>query len=220
MIISISNIFSIKYIVKIKRLDIYDIKIYIKKHLLIYISFLVLFLVGVFFGVVIGLSSENFLKLLTSNNKILFSIINGTIGTGSLFWKKLIQLFLPMIIIFILNLNYYLGLLSYIIIAYQSGLLTLTIFAIVSTYGISGVLNVLFIILPINILYILVLIYFAVVCLIRSYNAKRNKCFALNFKSNEFILSILIGFLCVLLITLVGTIIIPLFLKNAIFVIF
>lgn len=204
----------------IKQISIYDIKYYLKKHSRLYISFLILILVGVIFGIIIGLSSDGYLKLLNKENKLLFSIINGTFSSGSIFWKKLIQLFCPLIIIFVLNLNFYLGLLSYVIVAYQSGLLTLTIFAIVSTYGISGVLNVIFIILPINIVYIVIMAFFASGCIERSYGAMKNKKLGFNLKSSEFIFFLTISAMGVLLVSFVGVIILPFFLKNAIFVIF
>ena len=204
----------------LKRINFYDLKLYLKKHSPMYISFLIFLLVGVLFGVIIGLSSDNYLKLLTKDNKLLFSIINGTVSSASLFWKKLIQFIFPMIIIFLLNLNFYLGIFSGLIIAYQGGLLILTIFAIVSTYGFSGVLNVLFVVLPINILYLGLLIFFASLCLKRSYLAKRNKNFATSLKSGEFLIPLCIAIFGVLFIVFVGVVLYPLILKNAIFFIF
>ena len=119
-----------------------------------------------------------------------------------------------------LNLNFYLGILSTLVIAYQGGLLVLTIFAIVSTYSFSGVLNVLFVVIPINILYLGVLIFFTSLCIKRSYIAKRNKNFATYFKSKEFIVPATISLVGILVIVFVGVVIYPLILKNAIFFIF
>ncbi len=204
----------------INKLSTYDIKFYLKRHSWVYVSFLALLLVGVVFGVFVGMSSDSYLKILNKDNKILYSIINGIFSSGAFFGKKLIQLLTPMIIIFLLNFNFYTGLLSYLIVAYQGGLLTLTIFAMVSSYGISGVLNVMFIIIPINLLYIAVMIFFASVCKERSKLACDNKNVFFGIKSKEFILFNLISVGLVFVIVFAGVIVFPFVLKNAIFVIF
>ncbi|MBR7172514.1 MAG: hypothetical protein IKD36_01835 [Clostridia bacterium] len=98
--------------------------------------------------------------------------------------------------------------------------MTLTIFAMVSSYGISGVLNVMFIIIPINLLYIAVMIFFAGVCKERSKLACDNKNVFFGIKSKDFILFNLISVGLVFVIVFVGVIVFPFVLKNAIFVIF
>lgn len=198
----------------------YDIKEYLKTHSIVYVSFLIVFLLGILIGVINSLSSDNYLKVLTKDNKILYSFINGSIKAGSVFWKYLWNLFLPLLLISLLGLNFYLSLLSYVLIAYQSSIFTMSIFAIISTYGFSGVLNVLFIIFPINIIYILTLVVFASENIIRSYQANKSKIFSYNYKSREFIFVTIISVCFVILICFVGLVIIPLFLKNAIFLIF
>ena len=205
---------------KFNKISKYDIKIYLKKHAPLYISFLVCFLVGVLFGVVNSMSSESYLKLLTKDDKILFTFITGGIGSGSVFWKNLIAFITPAIIIFIINLNFYIGLLSYVFIAYQSSILMQTIFAVISTYGVSGVLNVLFVILPINLLYLAVLVFFSSACLKRSKLAFKNKNWLYDIKSDEFLWSIIIALVLILVVCFIGVIIVPIFLKSAIFVIF
>ena len=205
---------------KISRCIKFDIKEYFKNNLSLYISFLIVFLVGVIFGIINSLSSDNYLKILTKENKILYSFINGSLKVGSIFGKYLWKLILPLFLIFILGLNFYLSLFSYLIIGYQSSVLIMSIFAMVSTYGLSGVLNVLFIILPINLVYILVLIIFATENLKRSYYANKLKRVGYGFADNKYIIVSCVSLGCVILITLFGSIIIPLFLKNAIFLIF
>ena len=205
---------------KLSRIIKFDIKEYFKNNLSIYISFLIVFLVGMIFGVVNSVSSDNYLKILTKDNKILYSFINGSIKVGSVFGKYLWKLLLPLFLIFVLGLNFYLCLFSYLIIGYQSSVLIMSIFAIISTYGLSGVFNVLFIVLPVNLIYITTLIIFATENLKRSYNAKRIKKFAVGYAGDKFIFSLCVSVCCIVLISLVGSIIIPLFLKNAIFLIF
>lgn len=205
---------------KINKISVYDVKFYLKRHSLSYISFLVLLLVGVVFGVLIGLASDNYLKILNKENKVLYSIINGAFSSGSFFGKKLVQLIIPLIVIFLLNLNFYVGLLSYLIIAYQSGLLTLTIFAMVSVYRISGVLNVILIVVPINLVYLAIMIFFASACVARSRSAFVAKNFTYGMKSTEFLSVIVISVILVFVLVFVSVIVLPFVLKNAIFIIF
>ncbi len=205
---------------KISRCIKFDIKEYFKNNLSLYISFLIVFLVGVVFGIINSLSSDNYLKILTKENKILYSFINGSIKVGSVFGKYLWKLILPLFLIFVLGLNFYFCLFSYLIIGYQSSVLIMSIFAMVSTYGLSGVLNVLFIMLPINLIYIMALIIFASENLKRSYRAIKLKKFAIGYADDKYIFSLVVSILCVIIISLFGSIIIPLFLKNAIFLIF
>ncbi len=179
-----------------------------------------MFLLGIVFASLVGFSNDSYLKLLTKENKVLISIINGTTSGGALFWKKFISLLCPLIITFVLCLNYYLSYLCYILVAYQSGLLTLTIFAMVSTYGVSGVLNVIFIIFPINIIYLCVLVLFSSVCLKRIKFSNKYKNWSFGIKEKEFVISCLSTFVAVILVCLLGTVVLPFFLKNAIFVIF
>ena len=203
---------------KINKISKYEIKYYFKRHSSIYVSFLIVFLVGVIFGVLNSLSSDSYLKLLTKDNKILYSIINGSSKMGSMFGKNIIKLYGPMILIFLLNLNFYLGLLSYVLIAYQSSMLTLSIFALVSMYGLSGVLNAIFIVVPINVIYIFNLIFFSVTSLKRSKAALKNKNILYGLKNSEYLMPTTLSISITFLIIIIAVIILPMFLKTAIFI--
>lgn len=210
----------IKYNVKLKNLSSYDVKLYIKKHSSLYTFYLIMFLVGVFFAVAISMSSNEYLKLLTKDNKILYSIINGTHSVGKLFWKELKIMIMPTLLVFLTSLSFYTSFFSFLIIAYQGAILTLSIFALVSTYTLSGVLNSLFLVLPINLLYIFILIIFASGCFKRSKEAKRVKKLSYGFKTNEFLYLVIFIIISIFIIAFIGSIIVPLFLKNAIFIFF
>ncbi len=212
-------LFCINYNVKLK-LSKYDIKDYLKQYSKILIWFLVLFFIGIILAIFVANSDDGYLKLLTKENKILYQVINGEYVGGKVFWKKLLSLLSPMIIIFILHLNYYFSYFSFFVIAYQGMVLTLTIFAVVSTYGISGVLNSLFLILPINIIYIAILIYFSAICFYRSKVAKGQKNFLYNIKDNGFLMGTIMSVLFVILLSFFVSVIVPQILKSAIFIIF
>ena len=121
---------------------------------------------------------------------------------------------MPLFLIFVLGLNFYLSLFNYLIIGYQSSVLTMSIFAIISTYGLSGILNVLFIIIPINLVYIISLIIFASENLKRSYRANKLKNFTIGYAEDKYIFALSISLIGVILICLLGSIIIPLFLTK------
>ncbi len=204
---------------KLKLFSKLDLKFYLKQHRMIYFMFLLCFFLGVVVGFVIMFSSDNFLKLLTSENKSLYPFINGTAETGVLFWKKLIKFVLPLLLIFGLGINYYTSLLSYIFITYQSSLLVLSCGAIIKTYGVAGFLNVMFVTLPINLLYFAMVIIFSETCFSRAKLSLIQK----NFKegyTGEFYLRLLIVLILVLLLVVFACLIYPLFLKNSIFMIF
>lgn len=181
--------------------------------------FLFCFLIGIVVGFVLVFSSDNYLKLLTSENKTLYTFINGTAETGGIFWKKLFAFLVPLLLIFVLCVHYITALFSYVFITYQSALLILSSASVVATYGVSGVFNVLLIMLPINVLYFVCMAYVVAVCLSRSKMASKTK----NFKdgyNGEFFVKLLIALCFVVALTVVACIIFPLFLKSSVFIIF
>ena len=197
----------------------FDVRFYFKQNRMIYFMFLFCFILGLVLGLVIMFSSDNYLKLLTSENKIMYPFINGTAEKSVLFWKKLLGFSIPLVLLFGLGLNYYISLLSYVFITYQSSLLILSCGAVVKTYGFSGFFNILFVTLPINILYFALLIFFGVTCFVRSKAAHRAKQFIYGF-DDEFFFKVMISFILVLVLCICVCVIYPMFLKNSIFLIF
>lgn len=205
---------------RINKISKYDVKLYFKQNKISYILFIGALFIGVIIGLIISFTSDSYLNLLSSENKILYSIINGTANSAEVFFDKFFVLIVPIILIFLTGLNYYLSLTSFIFIAYQGSLLMLTSMAVVFTYGIKGFLNIVLIIVPLNLLYFMVLIFFASVCLSRSRKANKLKSFSHGLKEEFFIFSSIASVLAVIVICFIGTIILPLFLRNAIFIIF
>lgn len=197
-----------------------DINFYFRENKSYYIAFFMCLIFGIIVGMFVVFSSDTYLDLATSSDKVLFSIINGSSGVGELFWSQLLSFIFPMLIIFLLNLNFYLGLISYIVIAYQSMLFVMSMSSVISIYGISGILNAIFVMLPINLIYLCILIFFGVTCSRRSKEADRYKYFAYGLGDDSFLLKIAIGLISVILLSVLATIIYPLILKNANFIIF
>ena len=201
-------------------LSAFDIKIHLKQNKGLYFCFVFSMLVGLVVGFVIVASNDSYLALLTSDNKVLYSIINGTAKSAELFWRKFLNFIIPLALIFLLSLNHYAGYLSMVLVGYQSSLFVMSSCSIISVYGVSGVLNFLFLSLPINVLYLLTLIFYSVVCLKRSKQAATRKSICFGMSDHLFLLQVVICFLIVSGLVFVGTIIFPLFIKNAIFIIF
>ncbi len=197
-----------------------DLKHYFKLNSIWYVSFFITVIVGLLVGIIISLSSDSYLKILSSENKVLYNVINGTLTFGEQFWKRLMSGILPLVIIFLLSLNYYSGLLSFVYICYQSSLLSMCSSALISVYGLSGVLNVVLLVLPLNLLYLCVIIFYTTTCLSRSYFAKRYKQFSYNFNDHCFWIKILAGFFCILVLSLITAGVIPMIIKSTIYVIF
>lgn len=184
-----------------------------------YFMFLFCVVLGMVLGFVVIFSSDNYLKLLTSESKKLYPYINGTAETMVLFWKGLMSFSLPLLLIALLGINFYLSLLSYVFITYQSSLFILSCGAVIKTYGFSGFFNVLMLMVPVNLLYFCVLIYFSVVCINRSRLALKNKLFGYGF-DESFFFSVAVSIVAVVLICVLIFVVYPMFLKNSVFLIF
>ena len=168
----------------INKYSIYDLKYYFEKNKKIYLFFLFFFFVGIIVGIVIAFSSDSYLTLLTSKDKVLFDYVNGKADFGKQLVKIMLSFLVFQAIVFLLNLNFYSGLVSFVLVSYQSSLLYLSISALISSHGFSGVLTTLFLILPVNIILIGVNILFAGFCVVRSYEALKLKRFSYGFEKN------------------------------------
>ena len=181
--------------------------------------FSVSFFIGIVVGVVLSFTNESFYELLSSNKKMVFSIMNGTIDYLSLFWKVLFQFMFPLILLFVLNINYYIGKLSYLFIGGQSALMVISFSAIISSFGIFGIMNVVFILLPINLLYFLCLLYFAVICRERSKVGLFDKNM-LSGLDNDFFSRVAIAMLMTIVVSVFASVVVPTLFKTFSFIIY
>lgn len=175
--------------------------------------------VGVVIGIIVVFSTENYHLILSSKNKILYTYINGTAPLGSLFWGQLTKFLIPMVLIFVCCLNFYSGIISFIFITYQSALSVLTSSALISLYGFSGVLNVIFVLIPINLIYFAILGYFVTVNFKRCVCSKKYRYFAYGL-GKEFFISVFSCLIAAVLLSILSSFVLPLFIKNAIYNIF
>ncbi len=205
--------------VKINLPNLNDIKGYLYKNRSYYIFFGMSFFIGIIIGIILSFTNESFYELLSSNKKLVFTIMNGTIDYLAFFWKVLIQFFCPLVLLLVLNLNYYLGLLSYLFVGYQAGAMVISYSAIITSYGFSGIFNVFCLLLPINIIYFACLIFYGVTCRTRSKQALFDKRFASGF-DNDFHTKTIVAIVFVVLLSFLASVVIPLTLKTFTYIIF
>lgn len=213
------NIFCIQYNVRKFRLTSYDVRYHFRQNSGRYIAFSVFAILGIAIGIFVVFSNENYLSLLSTNNKILYTFINGTANTTQIFGRKLMSFMIPLLLVFLLGLNYYVSFLSYVFVAYQFALLVMSSASLVTVYGISGLINVLFLMLPINFIFFAILIFFAVTCIVRSKAATECGRFGYGYDS-RFFFKMALAIIGVIALTFVACMILPLFLKNANFIVF
>ncbi len=196
-----------------------DIKYHFENNKAIYFMFFLCFVIGVVIGIVIALSKVSYLGLLNIKNKLVISIISGKVSVMAQFWDALVSFLVPLALMLLLSLNFYVGLLNFLFVGYQSIILTLTCFAMVASYEMAGFLKMLLIILPINICYFLIIIFWAAACYARSKSALKNQKFLTGFDYG-FITKLYLTIGASLALALVAGIVVPLLLKSAIFLIF
>lgn len=176
----------------LKDFSVFDLKFYFRKNKKIYLSFLFFFFIGIFVAVLISISSDSYLSLLSSKDKLFYDYVNGKIDFSKEVLKLMLNFFVFQLIVFLLNLNFYTGLFSYVIVAYQSVLMFLSMVAVVSQLGFAGVARILFLVLPVNLVLLVCVCLFSGFCLVRSYGSKQNKRFSYGFDDKMFWYIILI----------------------------
>ncbi len=199
----------------------YDLKIHLKNNFWVYFLIAFIMIVGVIFGFILAFSGNDYVDLLSSTDKNLFEYINGSAELSSIFFSRLLSLLLFMFIIFVTSLSVYTTTISIIIMGYQCLLLVLSCFAVIDLYGISGVINSLLLIIPINLINLLVMAFFCGTCVSRVMVAHKFKmkfgdsCKYINFYS-PVVFSIIVTFV----ICLISSVILPLIIKSFILVSF
>lgn len=196
-----------------------DLRFYFEKNKAIYFMLLFCFFLGIAIAIIISLSKSSYLGLLNIKNKVVINMINGSISLENTFWECIRLFVQPALLIFLFSLNFYLNILSFIFLSYQSSLLYLTIFALIQSYGFGAILKVFFILLPVNILYFLILMFWIVACTNRVKYAHKIKKFSSGY-NYEFITNLYIVLIGLFLLCLLVGGVVPIILKSAIFIIF
>lgn len=197
----------------------FDVKFHFKQNKKFYIYFSIAGIIGIVLGIIISFVSDSYSNLLTSSNKLIYSMMNGTIDSSVLFWDKFFVFVIPIILFFIFSLNYYLSFFQLLIFIYQATLLILSCSALILTYGFSGVINVLFVTLPINLCYFASLIFCGVTNMARSEQALKYKNFTEGF-DEIYLIKTLMVMVFILFICFIACVVYPIILQNVNFIIF
>ena len=196
-----------------------DISYHFKKNREYYILFMIVAFLSIFISYIVIISSDGYLNLIDSKNKTFYSFVNGTACLSELFWSKFISFVVPMLVIVLLGMNFYLSLFSYVLFGYQFSVFIMTIYSIIDIYGFAGVVDSFLLIIPLNLLFFCVMIFLSVTCLQRSRLANRYKYFAEGYDFVYFLKVAICLILCLMLSAIISFVY-PLILKSAIFSIY
>ena len=203
----------------IAKYSLFDLKYYFQKNKKIYLFFLFFFFIGIITGVIISFTTDSYLTLLTTKDKVFFDYVNGKADFGKESTKMILNFLIFQGITFLLNLNFYSGLVSYFLISYQSSLMFLSLTALIAEHGFIGVLTTLFLILPVNIILIGTNILLSGFYLVRSYNALKYKSFSYGFDKKYFLI-LLLFFIVEIVFSYLITFLFVLVLRRRFFIIF
>ena len=138
-------------------------------HLIVLAFFIV---VGIIVGVVIQTKTGASLEIYSANSVSLSDIISGSVKKSKLFFSALLSLSFSLIVLFVFSLTKVTGILKVVYIFYQSVLLGSSLTSLVLLKGVSGIINLLIFILPVNILNFLSLVIFSCVLYLARKQAK------------------------------------------------
>lgn len=197
----------------------FDVRFHIKQNRKIYFMLFLCLIVGVVFGIAVAASSDEFLNLITSKNKTLYSYINGSADYFKIFWKRFLIFLAPVLLIVALGTFAYVSLFAGLFLSYQTALFVLSCTALIKIYGLTGFLSVLFFVLPVNLIYLAVLVFASCFCITRSFVALKNKKFWMGF-DEWFFMKLFAVILVLFVLSLVSCVVVALFLKNANFLLY
>lgn len=201
-------------------LSIYDIGYFFKKNQKIIFFFLIFFVIGIICGVIIASSSDSYLSLLTSSDKVFFDYVNGKANFSKQTMKIILSSVFLELIFFALSLNFFSSLLSFVVVAYQGSIMFLSVSAVIAEYGFRGVMMTLLLSLPVNLIILASNIIFACICFNRSYMAFKLKRFSYNFNEGSFWLWVIGIMIFNIIFSCLINILFVIILRSRIFIIF
>lgn len=152
-----------------------QVKYYFYKRRKVYWFTATLFLLGAIIGIVLAVSSDRFVGLLKTDDKVLFDFIKGKVSFSSQLSGVLVKFVVPMALLFLFNLSYFTNFLSFVYFVYFGCLFFLSGYAVITEFGFSGAMSFIILGFPINIIILAVLIVYQEMCYSRSVNAKKYK---------------------------------------------
>lgn len=197
----------------------FDLKNYIYLHFKENVTryYLILFssLIGIVIGIILSLNGFSHTSLLKITDKTLIDFIAGTVNYGDIFLSSVVKNTCIILIIFVFNLVWQTAFLNYVLICYQTSLVVLVANAIMSLYGISGIINSALIIFPLNLLYIMIYSYLACICMKRASDCRSlNLPFGAGFKNVGFWAEFAAALIMLFVFSLIYSFILPIFIKS------
>lgn len=188
----------------------------------IYSALVLCFLIGVVIGVIVEITSSIGSLFLSDKSNSFFDFATNDVSTVDFFVDQLKNMLIAFFIIFATNLSIYSSFLNFIFLGYQGLLLSSSCGAIISSYGLLGIVNVVLIIVPINLALFVFYLAASELCFSRASDAKR---YSINFKQSfafqrHLVRNLLVCFVLALAVCIVVSLILPLILKSVLFVAF
>lgn len=191
------------------------LKSHLRDNMKTYYLILLFAILGLGVGLYLTLTGYKNTSLLVTDDKLLFDYITGTASYLAIFYTRLKTMLLSVLIILLCNLTYYTGFINYIYLVYQSSLIVLSCSGIISLYRLSGILNVIFFTIPVNVLNIITLSYLIAISLERSREMHKYKTrFIDSFKQSNYFIKLGFGVLFMLLQIFISSFILPLFMRS------
>ena len=197
-----------------------DVKQFFRKNQRVIFFYLLFLVIGIIVGIFISISTDSYFSVLNNSDNIFYKFVNGKVSYSGETIKLIFKNVLFELVIFALCLNVYSGFLSFVLMSFQSALMFLSIVAVVSNLGFSGVLLTLFLSLPVNFVFFASNTLFSTVCFSRSINSFRQKNFKTGFDERSFWLTILGLVLFNIIFSCLINLLFMLVLKSRIYIIF
>ena len=193
----------------------WELKQHFKDNWLSYFLVSIFLLVGIGIGLYISLTGYKYTSLLSGADKHILDYITGAAAYTSIFYSRLLNIIVCFLIILVLSLSKYSSFLAFIFLSYQTALATLSCAALITLYGLSGILNVILFVIPINLANFIALSFELCVNLERANARSRFRLgFFESFKENGFVFKIFLSLILLVVVCLFHSFILPIFLKS------
>ncbi len=195
--------------------DLYSITDHIKQNTNILVWVGIFCALGIVLGIILLFGEKSYLSLLTNQNQTLMGYITGSVSTFGLLWNRLSTNLLALIIIFAFCLNYFTSYFCYLYFAYQCAVCTLICGTLISYQGLSAIINIIFLIIPSNIILLCILAFaFSVFASRAKRQYKFKQPFWNSFSYDNFALYSTLSLSLIIVLNIITGLIIPLIIKG------
>lgn len=199
-----------------------DIDRFFKRSGWLMFIFVLAVMLGVLFGIFTISSDLSFSSILNLSDKLIFGYMSGTSsGSASIFFTKLLEFLFVFVLVFLFCLSIYSTFLAFLFVSYQAFLLVIVCSTIIGLYDFVGILNVILIIIPINLLFFALLFFVVSISTLRAFDAKRfNMNLGVSFKYSKYFQTLTLCVVLAIAISFVFAFILPLLLKCFLLIVY